>query len=129
MGFDVNKIIMESIQEVIGEPTDKKLPVVEAKPEDKKEVVAETKVEAKVEDTKETPDTKEIVAETKVEAKVEDKKETTDKKEKEEKSVTENIGDENEHPSHFSGASSAALAAGLGALLLRKKLASLNETK
>jgi len=93
MGFDVNKIIMESIQEVIGDPVDKK----------------EVAKESVVEDKKVEP-----VVETKIEAKVEDKKE--------EKAVTENIGDEAEYTFNTSPAVAAAIAAGLGALTLRKRL-------
>jgi hypothetical protein len=84
VNMDVNKIIMESIQDVIGVIPDKKN--------------EETKTE---------------------EAKIEDKKEI----------VAENIGGEAENNSYFSAATAAAISAGLGALALRKKLASLNETK
>ncbi len=95
--MDVNKIIMESLQDVIGETLEKTVEISD--PTDKKEetVVAE---EAKG-DLVATETTKEEV-------------------------VAENIG---EDIPNISGATAAAISAGLGALALRKKLASLNETK
>ena len=101
MSFDVNKIIMESIQEVVGETPEKKVEEVLAPADKKEEVVAE---------------------EVKVVAEV-------DKKEDKKEVVAENIGEDIEESPSISAAAAAAISAGLGALSLRKKLASLNETK
>jgi hypothetical protein len=96
MGFDVNKIIMESIQDVIDGGN--KTPITEevTKPKEVDEI--------KVVETKEVVEPKET------------------------KEVTENVGEEVEQ-NHNNVAVASAIAAGLGALTLRKKLASLNENK
>ena len=102
MGFDVNKIIMESIQEVMDESN--KTPITEK--------VTETKVV--------TEDA----------AKDADNTVKDDAKDATKTTVTENIGEEAEQDQGFHGvAVASAIAAGLGALSLRKKLASLNEVK
>ena len=92
--MDVNKIIMESIQDVIGD----KLEIPETKIIEETVVVSETAKD-------------EVVEEKKVEV------------------VKENIGEETQDNSIIDSAKSAAIAAGLGALCLRKKLSSLNESK
>lgn len=94
--MDVNKIIAESLQEVIGESKIEK----KVATEEKKETVAEKKAEAAEEKT-------ETVAEKKAEIAEEKKEEAEEKKEEEEK---------------HSGAKAAAISAGLGATLLRKTL-------
>lgn len=93
--MDVNKIIMESLQDVIGEPLEKKVEEVSDPKATEETIVAE---EAKE---------KEVSAADKKEDKVEDKKEPEDKKEE----------------SGTSPAKASAMAAGLGAVTLRKTLA------
>jgi len=98
--MDVNKIIMESLQDVIGEPLEKKVEEVSDPKATEETVVAEEAKEKEVS----AADKKE---EAKEETKPEEKKEPEDKKE----------------DSGTSPAKASAMAAGLGAVTLRKTLA------
>jgi hypothetical protein len=106
MPLDVNKIIMESL-EAINDNTTKEEVVTETATEEKKEEVVNETEEKKEEVVNETEEKKEEVV-----------NETEEKKEE--------VVNETEEIDPMLNARVAAFAAGLGAVTLRKKLASYN---
>jgi len=108
MSLDVNKIIMESIQDVITEGTT-----------DKVKEVAKEKIEATVDSAKEVGGE----AKEKVDAAIEAAKEVGGEAKEKAVSVSKKLVDQlKDHPGITAG-TAAAIAAGIGALALRKRLA------